>query len=225
MNEPLVPYQLIGHLQILTLAKRTLKVLTRLLQNKNYHVIRYNSRGVGKSSGWPSLTGKAEGDDLKAVVQEFLVGKPEIDNLTIIVSATEYCNLMHGPSDSSMQGYSHGSLIASLHPVLNPHVKTSYILLSYPLSPRGLLTMFHTDTYASALRDLLCDPEAKLLLIYGDKDEFTSSSKYDDWVGVCRQTDGLRAKLDVVRVVGANHFWQTHDARTALEQAVGSWLS
>jgi len=184
----------------------TLDVLTKLLQNGDYHVIRYNSRGVGNSTGWPSLTGKAEGEDLKAVVQEFLAGKPEIDSLTII-------------------GYSHGSLIASLHPVLNPNVKTSHILLSYPLSPRGLLTMFHAGMYASALRDLLCNPEARLLLIYGDKDEFTSKSKYDDWVDSCRRMDGLKAELDVVRVAGANHFWQSRDARTALERAVDSWLS
>lgn len=78
-------------LQILILYPlRTLDVLTRLLQNKNYNVIRYNSRGVGKSTGWPSLTGKAEGEDLKAIVKEFMAGKPEIDSLTIIVSTTEF---------------------------------------------------------------------------------------------------------------------------------------
>ncbi|KAG1747046.1 Alpha/Beta hydrolase protein [Suillus paluster] len=183
----------------------TLKVLTRLLEHKSYHVIRYNSRGVGESSGWPSLTGKAEGEDLKALVQEFLAEKPEIDSLTII-------------------GYSHGSLIASLHPVLNPNVKTSHILLSYPLSPRGLLTMFHTGTYTSALRDLLCNPDARLLIIYGDNDEFTRKSKYDEWVDTLRRTDDLKATFDVVQVMNANHFWQSHDARIALEQAVDSWI-
>ena len=85
--------------------------------------------------------------------------------------------------------------------------------------------MFQTDMYASALRHLLCNPEARLLLIYGDKDEFTSKSKYDAWIESCRRTDGLKAKLDVVRVTEANHFWQSHDARTALEQAVDNWLS
>jgi hypothetical protein len=67
----------------------------RLLQDKNYYVIRYNSRGVGKSSGWPSLTGKAEGEDLKALVQEFLAEKPEIDSLTVIVSTTSCKMSMH----------------------------------------------------------------------------------------------------------------------------------
>lgn len=184
----------------------TLKLLTRLLQDKNYYVIRYNSRGVGKSSGWPSLTGKAEGEDLKALVQEFLAEKPEIDSLTVI-------------------GYSHGSLIASLHPVLNPKVKTSHILLSYPISPRGLLTMFHTGMYSLALHDTLCNPDARLLLIYGDKDEFTSKSKYDEWVDTLMRTDGLKAKFDVVPVMDANHFWQSDSARTALQQAVDGWIS
>lgn len=184
----------------------TLKLLTRLLQDKNYYVIRYNSRGVGKSSGWPSLTGKAEGEDLKALVQNFLAEKPEIDSLTVI-------------------GYSHGSLIASLHPVLNPKLKTSHILLSYPISPRGLLTMFHTGMYSSALHNTLCNPDARLLLIYGDKDEFTSKSKYDEWVDTLMRTDGLKAKFDVVPVTDANHFWQSDSARTALQQAVDSWIS
>lgn len=184
----------------------TLSLLTRLLQDKNYYVIRYNSRGVGKSSGWPSLTGKAEGEDLKALVHKFLAEKPEIDSLTVI-------------------GYSYGSLIASLHPVLNPKVKTSHIVLSYPISPRGLLTMFHTGMYSSALHDTLRNPDARLLLIYGDKDEFTSKSKYDEWVDTLMRIDGLKAKFDVVPVMDANHFWQSDGARTALQQAVDSWIS
>ncbi|KAG2157998.1 Alpha/Beta hydrolase protein [Suillus bovinus] len=184
----------------------TVEVLTRLLQDKNYYVIRYNSRGVGKSTGWPSLTGKAEGEDLKALVHEVLAEEPKIDSLTII-------------------GYSYGSMIALLHPVLNPKVKTSYILLSYPISLRGLLTMFHTGMYSSALRDILCNPDARLLVIYGDKDELTSKSKYDKWVNTLRQTDGLKAKFDVVPVMDANHFWRSDGARIALQQAVDSWIS
>lgn len=200
-------------------------MLTRLLQDKNYYVIRYNSRGVGKSSGWPSLTGKAEGEDLEALVQDFLVEKPEIDSLTVIVSTTSCKMSMHSSLTQALQGYSHGSLIASLHPVLNPKVKTSHILLSYPISPRGLLTMFHTGMYNSALHDTLCNPDARLLLIYGDKDEFTSKSKYDEWIDILMRTDGLKAKFDAVPVTDANHFWQSDSARTALQQAVDSWIS
>jgi alpha/beta superfamily hydrolase len=125
----------------------------------------------------------------------------------------------------ALQGYSYGSLIASLHPVLNPKVKTSHILLSYPISPRGLLTMFHTGMYSSALHDTLRNPDARLLLIYGDKDEFTSKSKYDEWVDTLMRADGLKAKFDVVPVMDANHFWQSDSARTALQQAVDSWIS
>lgn len=45
-----------------------LDIITQSLQIKDYHVFRYNSRGVGGSSGWPSLTGFTEGKDLEAVV-------------------------------------------------------------------------------------------------------------------------------------------------------------
>jgi pimeloyl-ACP methyl ester carboxylesterase len=85
--------------------------------------------------------------------------------------------------------------------------------------------MFHTGIYSLALRDILCNPDARLLLIYGDKDEFTSKSKYEEWVDTLRRTDGLKAKLNVIPVMDASHFWQSDGARTALQQAIDSWIS
>lgn len=61
------------------------------LQAKGYHIIRYNSRGVGGSSGWPSFTGFTEGEDLKAVVDwsisyvQSLSGGSQVNAVTIIV--------------------------------------------------------------------------------------------------------------------------------------------
>lgn len=43
--------------------------LVEPLLAQNYHVLQYNSRGVGGSSGWPSFTGYKEAEDLKALVQ------------------------------------------------------------------------------------------------------------------------------------------------------------
>lgn len=48
-------------------------------------MVYYNSRGVGKSTGWPSLTGKTEGGDLEALVQQFLEGHPHVNSVTFIV--------------------------------------------------------------------------------------------------------------------------------------------
>ena len=48
---------------------RVLQVLLPPLQSRGYHVIVYNSRGVGLSSGSRSLTGMPEVKDLQDVVQ------------------------------------------------------------------------------------------------------------------------------------------------------------
>jgi uncharacterized protein len=81
----------------------------------------------------------------------------------------------------SYQGYSNGALTASLHPVLTAPLRTTHVLISYPLGPRGLLTAFHTRTYQRALEDLVCDPGARVLICYGDADDFTGAYAYDEW--------------------------------------------
>ena len=46
-----------------------LQLLTEPLIERGYDVLRYNSRGVGKSTGWASFTGSREAEDLKELVQ------------------------------------------------------------------------------------------------------------------------------------------------------------
>ena len=118
---------------------------------------------------------------------------------------------------SQCQGYSHGSLIASLHPVLSS-VKTSHILISYPLGPRAFLTLFHSSTYINALKDLDQHPDSKVLIIYGDSDEFTSQSRYRSWASSLQ--DG---SVDVVEVKSASHFWHGRKGRE-LAEIIKRWL-
>jgi uncharacterized protein len=66
--------------------------------------------------------------------------------------------------------------------VLPAPLRTTHVLISYPLGPRGLLTAFHTRTYQRALEDLVRDPSARVLLCYGDADDFTGAYAYDEWV-------------------------------------------
>ena len=91
---------------------------------------------------------------------------------------------MYAPADNlhaPTQGYSNGALTASLHPILPAHIRTAHILISYPLGPRGLLTAFHTGTYQRALEDLVGQPAARVLICYGDADDFTSADSYEEW--------------------------------------------
>lgn len=55
------------------------------LTSKGYYVLRYNSRGVGASTGRASFTGLSEVEDLEAVVQWALDRVPEIRSLVILV--------------------------------------------------------------------------------------------------------------------------------------------
>lgn len=64
---------------------RTIRTIVKFLQDNNFYVVYYNSRGVGKSTGWPSFTGKTEGADLEALVQQFLEGHPQVNSVTFIV--------------------------------------------------------------------------------------------------------------------------------------------
>ncbi|EPT01649.1 hypothetical protein FOMPIDRAFT_1119778 [Fomitopsis schrenkii] len=181
-----------------------LQTLIAPLHIHGYHVIRYNSRGVGKSTGWPSLTGSREAQDLRELVQWAIDRLPSVGAVVLV-------------------GYSYGSLIASLHPPLT-HPRVSHVVISYPLSVRHWLTAFRGGTYSSTLADLVRDPGARVLVLYGDHDDFTSVEAYDVWAHNLTEvaaTDVLR----IVKVEGANHFWRKRSPQAKLVDTFETWLS
>ncbi|GLB40229.1 hypothetical protein LshimejAT787_0801000 [Lyophyllum shimeji] len=166
------------------------------LTDRNYHVLRYNSRGVGRSTGWASVTGFSEAKDLEDLV---MWGRQTISNVTSLV----------------FLGYSHGSLIASMHPII-PTIKTSHILISYPLGPRGWLTLFHTSTYSAKLKELIQSVDSNVLIVYGDADEFTGVSKYRDWRQDLENEAG-GGRLKIVEIPGGSHFWRGRSGQQLAE--------
>ncbi|KAH9995676.1 Alpha/Beta hydrolase protein [Russula compacta] len=139
--------------------KALLRPLTHYLK---FYVLRYNARGVGLSSGWKSFTGLQEVEDLRELVNYALKRLSDVREVALI-------------------GYSNGGLTASLHPLLPPPLRTSHVLISYPLGPRALLTAFRTRTYQRGLEDLVRQPGARVLLCQGDADDFTGAEAYDEW--------------------------------------------
>ncbi|PPR02607.1 hypothetical protein CVT24_002178 [Panaeolus cyanescens] len=164
--------------------------LTPVFLAAGYNVLRYNSRGVGKSSGRASFTGFSEGTDLEEVIKWAEVEFQQLKSIVIL-------------------GYSHGSLIASLCPP-HPTIETFYILLSYPLGPRSWLTLFNSSTYTSALAKLGTTPGVRLLVVYTDNDEFTSLSSYERW------TQSLTENVEKVLIRDASHFWRGDGRNTPL---------
>lgn len=63
-----------------------LAFLAEVLLENNYHVVRYNSRGVGKSTGYASFTGFSEGEDLQALVRWALGQIENVNSVVFVVS-------------------------------------------------------------------------------------------------------------------------------------------
>ncbi|KAJ6607401.1 Alpha/Beta hydrolase protein, partial [Mycena sp. CBHHK59/15] len=170
------------------------------LHAQGYHVLRYNSRAVGRSTGWASFTNFSEANDLQALIEWAITTVQNVRSVAVV-------------------GYSHGSLITSLQPILTG-IETSHILISYPLGVRGLLTLFRSR-YEEQLRQLLLEPEANVLVVYGDHDEFTSAARYRAWRSGLE--GATRGKLKCVEVGGGSHFWRDEDGDELLE-IVSGWL-
>ena len=64
---------------------RVLQMLAESLKRLDYHVLRFNGRGVGRSSGWASFTGLAEGKDLEEVTAWGMEVVPDVRSVVIIV--------------------------------------------------------------------------------------------------------------------------------------------
>ncbi|KAJ7227061.1 Alpha/Beta hydrolase protein, partial [Mycena pura] len=176
--------------------------LTEPLHQRGYHVLRYNSRGVGRSTGWASLTGLSEASDLAALIEWALATVTDVSSVVVL-------------------GYSHGSLIASLQPVLP--VQTSHVLVSYPMGVRGWLTLFRSR-YEETLKELVRNPAANVLIVYGDQDEFTSAATYRTWRSALEGVAGaVSGKVEWAEVKGATHFWRAADG-DELESIVQRWL-
>jgi len=64
---------------------RVLLSLQDSLQAKGYRVLRYNSRGVGRSTGWASFTGFSEAKDLEALIKWVIDKFAVVHSLVIVV--------------------------------------------------------------------------------------------------------------------------------------------
>jgi hypothetical protein len=61
-------------------------MLIKPLRETGFHTLRFNSRGVGSSTGWASFTGTKEGKDLEALVKWALGHVTDVESVVLIVS-------------------------------------------------------------------------------------------------------------------------------------------
>lgn len=122
-----------------------------LLTHAHLRVVRFNSRGVGKSGGSPSWTGKSESSDfqelLSRCIDNFCLDFPESSAAQVVIA-----------------GYSAGALYASTVKVptaiydlkqFRGAKQPRYILISFPAGVTWALSFFTSKTYTDALKKLL----------------------------------------------------------------------
>lgn len=83
--------------------------------------------------------------------------------------------------------------------------------------------MFRTSRYQTQLEGLLKGDRSNLLVVYGDRDEFTSISSYKVWVEQLEKAASSSDRLHIVEIPNASHFWHGH---TGLElgRVLRGWL-
>jgi alpha/beta superfamily hydrolase len=81
--------------------------------------------------------------------------------------------------------------------------------------------LFNTNTYAAKLKELIENPDSNILIIYGDCDDFTSVGRYKAWREELLSGDARH--LQVVDVLGGNHFWRGQTGRE-MTQMIREWL-
>ena len=122
-----------------------------LLTHAHLRVVRFNSRGVGKSGGSPSWTGKSECSDFQEILHKC------IDNFCLDFPNSTEAQLV-------IAGYSAGGLYASTVKVplsiydlkqFRGAKQPRYILLSFPAGVTWALSFFTSRTYTDALKKLL----------------------------------------------------------------------
>lgn len=84
-----------------------------------------------------------------------------------------------------------------------------------------MLTAFHHQNHRAALQKLASDSKANVLVIYGDRDDFTSVRNYRVWAEGLTEKGG-RVRVD--EVAEGSHFWYGRPMETLLD-IVRKWLN
>lgn len=92
---------------------------------------------------------------------------------------------------------------------------------------------FKSSTFDAALNSILTSEEknkaiSKILTVYGDHDQFTSLSKYEQLKGRLEgvaKEGGSENEVQAVKIDNADHFWRSIRAMSELSISVEKWLN
>ncbi|GAA5928998.1 hypothetical protein JCM10213_004964 [Rhodosporidiobolus nylandii] len=204
--------------------------LAEMLAREGYAVVRFDARGAGESGGPASWTGAAEADDFRHLVDAVVL--PLFTASAPAVPAPSPASPASTPSTAPqvellLAGYSFGSLAATSCPPPSRRclsIRTSYLVVSYPLSVLWALTFLQSGRFTAALRDLVRRGGSCVLTVFGDADNFSSVDKLRSWAAGLEKEQGSDSCWTAVEVEGVDHFWREREKKRALLDVVRRWL-
>jgi hypothetical protein len=98
----------------------------------------------------------------------------------------------------------------------------SYVLISLPLSVIWFLTFFRSSAYQTHLRNLLSSSSTRVLFIFGDSDQFTRVSKYNQWIKDNKVLENER--WNVAKLKDVDHFFAYQQMEVSLIDVIQKWL-
>lgn len=105
-------------------------------------------------------------------------------------------------------------------------MQSPLLLISYPVSYIWALTSFRASHFRKALEAQVTSLEQKILVVYGDKDQFTTQKAYSQWTSrlkSCVASEIHHAeRLSIIELSDTDHFWA--DKLSELCQLVGAWV-
>ncbi|KAJ3338335.1 hypothetical protein HDU93_009635 [Gonapodya sp. JEL0774] len=185
-------------------------------------------RGVGRSSGWPTLRGAGETTDVVSICR-FLLG----DSADTLPSSTSSHPPLNTPSINVgphqppvarptrliLAGYSYGSLHPFAALASQPELQSvclAVIAIAYPLAVTWALTLFDTSRFIEACTSG-CSNVPKFFVM-GDADNFTGVESVRELV-----EEQIEGRKGFVVVAGADHFFGGEEDRVC--DPVEEWLT
>jgi len=170
-----------------------------------YTVVRFNFRGVGRSTGSSSWRGNSEKVDVQSVCEYLFqlsnesfksIPKEDIPSIEKIL----------------IVGYSYGAGIACA--TVNDFDKiVGYVAISYPFGVYSLLYFGNGN-----LLNLAKSSKKQKLFIMGTEDSFTSLNKFEHKFNEI--SDPKQKEI----VPGASHFWSGKEEQLKLARLIDNWI-
>lgn len=161
-----------------------------------HSVIKFNFRGVRKSTGSSSWRGWSERSDVEAIANYMQNILPELKNIS-------------QPKNIIIIGYSFGSVVGcGISSVIPSCIGT--VAISYPVGWSSWVLFSNHYPYFR-------DNELQKLLIIGTNDNFTSKNTFENYF------NSMKGPKESVIVPGKDHFW--FGSESIVVSSILDWLS